>query len=272
LAVARVNGVNLYYELSGESGDPMVLIHGSWGDHTNWQAVVPGLSKTFRVLTYDRRGHSKSEKVDSQGSFEEDAEDASSLLSTLKLSPAHVVGNSAGAIIGLKLASRQPSIFRSLTIHEPPLLDLQLSDPPAAAMLKEGKSRAEAAAKVLETGDKAGGARQFVETIAFGPGAWDKLHLQLKETFVANADTWLDETKDPQALTIDLEALSRFHKPTLLSYGGKSAPFFKPIVEKLASIIPDSKLESYPNDGHVPHISNPSEFVRRVTAFAQSSS
>lgn len=41
----------------------MVLIHGSWGDHANWQAVVPGLSESFRVLTYDRRGHSKSEKV-----------------------------------------------------------------------------------------------------------------------------------------------------------------------------------------------------------------
>lgn len=270
LPFAKTNGVNLYYELTGEAGDPMLLIHGSWGDHANWQAVVPGLAKTFRVLTYDRRGHSKSEKVNTQGTFDEDAMDASALLSSLSLSPAHVVGNSGGSIIALKLACRQPSIFRSLTIHEPPLLDLSVEEPAVAAMLREGKSRAEAAAEVLESGDRSGGARQFVETIAFGPGSWDKLPPQLKETFVINADTWLDEMKDPEAFVIDFEALSRFHKPALLSYGGKSAPFFKPIAEKLAGIIPDSKLETYPNDGHTPHISNPGEFVRRVTAFAKS--
>ena len=264
--------MNLYYELNGERGDPMILIHGSWGDHENWEAVVPGLSKTFRVLTYDRRGHSKSEKAGGQGSFDEDAQDAAALLSSLGFSRAHVVGNSGGSIIALKLASTRPSIFLSLAIHEPPLLDQPLDDPSVASRLREGKNRAEAVVKVLETGDRPGGARQFVETIAFGPGAWERLPPQLRETFVYNADTWLDEMRDSQGLVVDLEALSQFRKPTLLSYGGKSAPFFKPIVEKLASTIPGSKLEAYPEDGHTPHISNPGEFVRRVTAFARSAS
>ncbi len=271
MPIDRANGVNLYYELNGEDGDPLVLIHGSWGDHANWQAVVPGLSKNFRVLAYDRRGHSKSEKVGAQGSFDEDAVDASSLLAHLGLSPAHVVGNSGGAIIALKLAGTQPSIFRSLIVHEPPLLDLSRDVPSIAPMLRDGKSRAEAVVKVLEAGDRTGGARQFVETIAFGPGAWDKLSPQLRETFITNADTWLDEMRDPQGLMIGLGALSQFRKPTLLTYGGKSAPFFKPIVEKLAGIIPRSKLDAYADDGHTPHISNPDEFVRRVTAFAKSS-
>src|SRR5438128_9911751 len=121
MPIASANGVNLYYELNGEDGDAMVLIHGSWGDHANWQAVVPGLSKNFRVLTYDRRGHSKSENVGAQGSFDEDALDTSALLANLGLSPAHVVGTSGGAIIALKLAGIRSSIFRSLIVHEPPL-------------------------------------------------------------------------------------------------------------------------------------------------------
>jgi len=272
LPTIKANGVNLYYELTGERGDPMVLIHGSWGDHANWQTVVPGLSKTFRVLAYDRRGHSKSEKVNTQGTLDEDAEDASALISSLGLGRAHVVGNSGGATIALKLAGRHPAIFRSMTIHEPPLLDLSLDDPKMAALLKEGKSRAEAVVKLLESGDREGGARQFVDTIAFGPGAWAKLPPQLKETFVMNADTWLDETRDPKGLVVDFEVISRFSKPTLVSYGGKSAPFFKPIVERLAGVIPSARLEAFPDDGHTPHISNPDEFVRRVTAFASSSS
>src|SRR5262245_43824831 len=111
----------------------MVLIHGSWGDHANWQAVVPGLSKTFRVLTYDRRGHSRSEKLHSQGSLDEDADDAQTLLSHLGFDRAHVVGNSAGAVVALKLAIKHGAIFKSLTVHEPPLLDLPLDDPALAS-------------------------------------------------------------------------------------------------------------------------------------------
>ncbi len=268
----KANGVDLYYELTGDKGDPMVLIHGSWGDHTNWEAVVPGLAQSFRVLTYDRRGHSKSGKVATPGSFDEDAMDASALLHNLGLEPAHVVGNSGGAAIALKLACVRHSVFRSLIVHEPPLLDLAPGDPSTAPMLREGRIRVEAAVRVLESGDRAGGARKFVETIAFGAGAWDKLTPQLRETFITNADTWLDETRDPQGLLVDLEGLSRFPKPVCFSYGGKSAPFFRPIVEKLAGVIPGSRLEAYPADGHTPHISNPDEFVRRVAAFARSSS
>jgi pimeloyl-ACP methyl ester carboxylesterase len=270
LPLIKANGVSLYFELNGHSGEPVLLVHGSWGDHENWQAVVPGLSKSFRVLTYDRRGHSKSEKIATQGSFDEDATDATSLLSNLDLSPAHIIGNSGGSIIALKLATKKPSIFRSLIIHEPPLLDLSMDNPSIAGILKEGKNRAKAVVKVLESGDKSGGARLFVETIAFGQGAWDKLPPRLRQIFINNADTWLDEMSDPLGLVVDFDALSQFRKPALLSYGGKSAPFFKPIVEKLAKMIPSSKLETYPNDGHTPHISNPDEFVRRVTAFIKS--
>jgi pimeloyl-ACP methyl ester carboxylesterase len=56
LPITEANGVDLYYELTGDRGDPIVLIHGSWTDHSNWNPVVAGLSGNFRVLTYDRRG------------------------------------------------------------------------------------------------------------------------------------------------------------------------------------------------------------------------
>jgi pimeloyl-ACP methyl ester carboxylesterase len=54
---AKANGIGLYYELKG-SGEPVVLVHGSWGDATSWRFVVTGLAERFRVLAYDRRGHS----------------------------------------------------------------------------------------------------------------------------------------------------------------------------------------------------------------------
>ena len=54
-----INGVNLHYELIG-SGDLLLLVHGSWGDHFEYDQIVPALAERFRVLTYDRRGHSAS--------------------------------------------------------------------------------------------------------------------------------------------------------------------------------------------------------------------
>src|SRR5688572_17884695 len=95
----KINGVQLHWEQSGQSGESLVLVHGSWVDHHNWDAVVPGLSQTFRVFTYDRRGHSQSERTDSAGSIREDVADLAALITGLNLAPCHIVGHSFGGSI-----------------------------------------------------------------------------------------------------------------------------------------------------------------------------
>ena len=67
MPTAHVNGVDLFHAVSG-SGEPLVLVHGSWIDHHSWDAVVPALSESFRVVAYDRRGDSASERPAGQGS------------------------------------------------------------------------------------------------------------------------------------------------------------------------------------------------------------
>src|SRR5919199_1015934 len=118
MPLERINGVQLYYEVSGSGGEPMVLVHGSWGDHHNWDAVAAGLGAAFSVVVYDRRGHSQSEVSPGQGSFAEDAVDLGVLIEHLGPAPAHVVGNSGGAAIALRLAGQRPELFRSLVAHE----------------------------------------------------------------------------------------------------------------------------------------------------------
>src|ERR671919_1339435 len=113
MPTASVNGVALHYELAG-SGNPLVLVHGAWGDRTSWRFVAPSFSEHCRVLTYDRRGHSKSERPSGQGSFREDAADLAALIEHLDLQPAHIAGNSAGASIVLRLAGERPELLRSL--------------------------------------------------------------------------------------------------------------------------------------------------------------
>src|SRR5258705_6962614 len=131
MPVDKINDVKLFWELTGDRGEPLVLVHGSWGDHHNWDMIVGELGKTFRVLTYDRRGHSQSERLPGQGSVEEDIEDLVELINHFDLSPAHIAGNSFGAAIVLKTAAKRQDLFRSMIIHEPPLFGILTDNPHA---------------------------------------------------------------------------------------------------------------------------------------------
>jgi pimeloyl-ACP methyl ester carboxylesterase len=271
MSTARVNGVELYYQLSG-SGEPLVLVHGSWGDHHVWDAVAPLLAESFQVLAYDRRGHSRSEREPGQGSVFEDADDLAALIDQLGLAPAHVVGNSFGAAIVLRAATRRPDAFRRLIAHEPPLFPL-LTGTEFEPALAETQRGVDAVVRLLEGADHEGAARLFVETIMLGPGAWEEqLTPEVREVFIANAPTFLDETRDPDALRMDLNALASFERPALLTSGTESAPFFGPVADMVARSLPRSERITIEGADHVPHISVPGRYVGLLRAFTQTDS
>ncbi len=266
MPTTRVNGVALYWEAQGE-GEPLVLVHGSWGDHANWAQVVPGLARRFRVLTYDRRGHSRSERPAAQGSIHEDADDLAALLAALELAPAHVAGNSGGAAVALDLAARRPEVFRSLAVHEPPVFAVLADDPDARVALGVVQARVGAVAQLLAAGDDAAAAELFFETVAVGPGGWAQLPPAQRETYVCNAPTFLDETRDPDSLTVNLEGLGRFDRPALLTKGDGSAPFFPRVIAKLAGALPHARVHTFAGAGHLPHLTHPGDYVRVLTEF-----
>jgi pimeloyl-ACP methyl ester carboxylesterase len=267
VSITRINDVRLSWELRGETGDFLVLVHGSWGDHHNWDSVVPAFERSFRVLTYDRRGHSQSERPGGQGRVEEDVADLAALIDHIGQGPAHIAGSSYGASIVLRLAGERPDLFLSLIAHEPPLFRLLEHEPQAQAALSAITERIGVVMRMLENHDDRGGARQFVETIAFGPGAWDQIPAGQRETFIFNASTWLDEMRDPQALSINLDRLRTFSARSLLTLGGQSPPFFPLVVRQIAEILPRATTSTFLGAGHVPHQSHPDDYVATVTSF-----
>jgi pimeloyl-ACP methyl ester carboxylesterase len=260
-ATVEVNGVGLYYELHG-SGEPLALVHGSWGDATGWVFGMPTLAESFRVLSYDRRGHSRSERPDTAGSVDEDSDDLAALLKTLDLAPAHVVTNSYGGNIALRLAARRPDLFRSLSCHEPPLWNLIESDPDSQDLLQHGANSLEAVGRRISEGDHEGAARQFVEEVAFGPGAWDnELPPEVRAIFIHNAPTFLDELQDPDQLRIDEELLTRLELPVRLTDGSQSPPAFRRVIERLMQLIPGATRETIDGAAHLPHLTTPDVYA-----------
>lgn len=259
-----VNDVELFYQLEGQGEEPLVLVHGSWGDHFNWQAVAPALGHSFRLLTYDRRGHGQSVRP-GEGTRRDDEDDLAALLESLGLAPAHVVGNSFGASIALGLSARRPELFRSLVVHEPPLMALAAGDPAIAQLMAQFQMRIDDVLQRLQTNDIPGGARQFAEEVALGPGAWDQLPDQVRQTFIANALTFLNEQQDPAWASLDLGALSAFSVPTLLSVGDRSPPWFPAINHRLSLALKNSRRHVFTEAGHVPHMTHPERYVNMVT-------
>jgi pimeloyl-ACP methyl ester carboxylesterase len=266
MPTATVNGVRLFYNLTGD-GAPLALVHGSWGECVAWDQVLPSLAQRFRVLTYDRRGHSQSERPSTQGSAEEDAADLAALIEHLGLGPTHVVSNSFGGIVALRLAARHPELVRSVAAHEPPLLGLLVDDPDHGPAVGEVFRRVGAVVERLEAGDTEGGCRLFMESVGVGPGAWDQTPAEVRQAMVANAPTFLDETRDPEALTIDLTAVAAIACPVLLTRGDQSLPFYALIASRLAEVLPHAQLRVIAGAGHLPHRSHPAEYVAAITAF-----
>jgi pimeloyl-ACP methyl ester carboxylesterase len=261
MSVAHVNGTNIFYELQG-TGEPLVLVHGSWADTTQWKLVRPRLAESFQVLVYDRRGHGRSERSNTQGSIDEDGDDLASLLEALALVPAHVVTNSWGGNIALRLACRRPELFRSLTCHEPPLWGLLTDDPDSQVLLSQGVESLESVSSRIAAGDHAGAARQFVDEVAFGRGVWDnQLSAESRQMFVRNAPTYLDELRDPNRIAIDAEALAALEVPIRLTQGSESPPMFSRLIDRLDALMLTVTRETIQGAGHVPQSTTPEAYV-----------
>jgi pimeloyl-ACP methyl ester carboxylesterase len=121
----EVDGARLHYEVRG-SGPALLLIPGSNGDAGFYAALADLLADRYTVISYDRRGFSRSpvQRDSRAGWAEAHTEDANRLIETVAGGPAHVFGSSAGAVIGLALISRHPRQVTRLVAHEPPLAEL----------------------------------------------------------------------------------------------------------------------------------------------------
>jgi pimeloyl-ACP methyl ester carboxylesterase len=265
-----INGVELHFDDTG-SGQPLVLVHGSWTDRRSWDLVARSLAERFRVVTYDRRGHSQSERPPGQGSVHQDVADLAALIESLAAAPAHVIGNSFGGSITLRLAAERPDLMSSLSVHEPPLFGLLADDPTFAPVFEATSGAMEGVIALLNSGDMEGGARQFAEMV-LGPGVWEgELTPEERETSINNAPTFLDETRDPESLTLDPTQLSSFTRPALLSLGSMSPPFFSPVITRLAETIPSARQHPFEGAGHVPHRTHADLFVEVISSFVQAS-
>lgn len=115
MPTVTINGAEIYYEDMGQ-GFPLVLLHALTFDSRMWADQVASLSKKYRCINMDFRGHGRSSMPDSECTLEQLAEDVYSLMKELGIEQAHVAGLSLGGMVAMRLALAHPDIVRSLVL------------------------------------------------------------------------------------------------------------------------------------------------------------
>jgi pyruvate dehydrogenase E2 component (dihydrolipoamide acetyltransferase) len=111
-----VEGLSLRYLKKGESGAPVILLHGFGGDLNNWLFNHDALAAGHVVYALDLPGHGGSSKDVGDGSLDAMAGAVHGFMAALKIEKAHFVGHSMGGAIALAFALAHPGKARSLTL------------------------------------------------------------------------------------------------------------------------------------------------------------
>lgn len=104
-----------YYDAG--RGKPLVLLHGNGEDSSYWKAQIPEFTRFFRVIAVDSRGHGASESGEQGLSFELMARDLKTVLDTLGIKKAHILGFSDGGNLAIKFALMFPEYVDRLVLN-----------------------------------------------------------------------------------------------------------------------------------------------------------
>ncbi|MCE9641876.1 MAG: alpha/beta fold hydrolase, partial [Betaproteobacteria bacterium] len=113
----KVNGLKVNYEIAG-NGPWVTLSHSLACDLHMWDEQMDALTKKYKVLRYDTRGHGKREAPAGAYTLDQLADYAHGLLAALGIKTTHWAGLSMGGMIGQTFELKYPGIFKSMVLAD----------------------------------------------------------------------------------------------------------------------------------------------------------
>jgi pimeloyl-ACP methyl ester carboxylesterase len=235
---APVGDVQLYYEIQG-AGEPILFVHGGGGSIAgSWPSdYVTQLSRDFRVILADSRGHGRTADGAGPITYGRLAFDSVRLLDHLGIDRAHVVGHSMGAITGLHLLVDFPDRIRTVTM--------------LAGAYHVDNYRPEAYADM----------KQELDAVIGGGN--------LKSRWASTPVSVLQKLRDSllNGPTFRLEVLDTIDRPTLIVAAGRDSFFAPSVAREMHSHIRGSELIVFPDATHRVQVTNVKELVPAIRDF-----
>ncbi len=254
------------YELAGE-GECIVLIHGFSDNLTMWYNQVLEFSKNYKVLTYDVRGHGKTESLDDSFSMDLFADDLYELLSVLNIDRACVLGYSMGGRIAVTFALKHPDMATGLIFANSgiPSPDLELSSQDLAEMEeKRGQM-----INLLETADIEVISDVMAE-FSLSPGFRDRepdIFQKYKDVKLKNDPRYYVPIMQVMAGSLENPPdLTQLKCPALIIAGEQDGFMTLDVAESMAAAIPNVEVKAFPT-GHASAIEMPEAFNKAVLGF-----
>lgn len=253
----ETDGAEIAYEVRGD-GPPLVLIHGSWADHETWNLISGSLAGSFRVITYSRRGHSLSTRPRGPMTRTDHVRDLVAVIERLAGGPAHLVGNSFGALVSLALISERPDLVLRLAAHEPPQR-APVGDT-SSAPIHAAMRTIDEIIEIVRAGDAATATRRFMDEVVLGPGSWELISERDRQRFIGNAPEFVEDLGATAWSDLDLDAVGRFSGPFVITQGRSSPAWLRAAADLLIERLPNAGTVTLPG-GHVPHFSHPQAYL-----------
>lgn len=258
--VPATGDAELYREVAG-GGPVALLIPGTPGDAGQFDALTRELGSGYTVVTYDRRGTSRSPRPAGWAAttVAEQADDAAAVLASVVSGPALVYGTSNGAAVALELAVRHPERVSAVLLHEMPLLTVLADPEPVGQLLGE----------LIGTAMERGGPPSALDAFlrfAFGDQLIDELAPPLRDRLLANAEmVFTIEMPAFQSYRPDERALGALSVPARVLVGeDQMVPLFHEAGAWLAERL-GTDVASSPG-AHGPHLSHPAELAAFIAA------
>lgn len=259
MSILDVPGARLFYETRG-SGPVMLMVPGATGSADSFQAVAEHLAVHYTVVTYDRRGFSRSQFAgpqDDDHRLETDAADVRRLIEHLSGEPATVFGSSSGGVVALDVLTCHLSVVRTLIAFEPP----------AMRQLPDGQTWVDFFFRVYDVYRQSGiepaltmfREHEFAESDRHAMARAPK-----NEYTLANATYWFEhELRQYPAVDLDLEALKGRADRIVLAVGRESRgyPCYK-VNAELGKKLGRDVIEL--PGGHLGYVTRPAAFAREL--------
>ncbi len=263
----EIAGNRIVYWEKG-SGDPLVLIHGMFGDHLDWETVLEPLAESFRVVAIDLPGFGGSSKPRIAYTAEFFVETLHAFLALLGTQQPVLVGNSFGGEIAILYAIAHPENVSGLVLVSSGGFRLYTED--EKARIKEKFCIAN-----LRLMNPA--INEFVFAGVFARESEQRRRYIEKQNAKLTREDFPEYTEalfQCMVLAFNLyfeEELRSITSPVLLLWGDSDNVFPRTLAERALSLLPEARLQLLPQAGHAPQLEAPGEFVAAVQDFVRSS-
>jgi pimeloyl-ACP methyl ester carboxylesterase len=259
------DGVTLaYIDTGNPTGPPVVLIHGYTDNARDWVPMLPYLSKRFRLILVDIRGHGKSSKPECCYNRLDFAYDIKLLLDALSIRRADVIGHSLGSIIAQTFAEYWPERTDRVV-----LISSTGGRPPGST----APPQFDYAAQIRKLKDPIDPDSPFM--IAWWdsptPVNPDFIRRQRQDAAAIPLEVWLavlDEALPSATAYGDLQStLPRLKAPTLLIWGSKDPIMEESMRKTLRDALPSARVKVLEGLGHNPFWEDPQAVARIINTF-----